>query len=52
MTRTGGEGAKGITAFVIEKNTPGLSFGKKEHKVPHFPSSPLFFLLYLFYFIN
>jgi alkylation response protein AidB-like acyl-CoA dehydrogenase len=33
MTRTGAEGAKGISAFIIEKNTPGLTFGKKEQKL-------------------
>ncbi|ESO89255.1 hypothetical protein LOTGIDRAFT_229142 [Lottia gigantea] len=33
MCRTGGEGAKGISCFLIEKDTPGLSFGKKEKKV-------------------
>jgi alkylation response protein AidB-like acyl-CoA dehydrogenase len=33
MLRTGGEGAKGISAIVVEKGTPGLSFGKKEKKL-------------------
>ena len=33
MVRTGEEGPKGITALVIEKGTPGLSFGKKEKKM-------------------
>ncbi len=33
MARTGGEGAKGISAFVLEKDTPGLSFGAQEHKM-------------------
>lgn len=33
MVRTGGEGAKGISAVVVEKGTPGLSFGKKEEKM-------------------
>ncbi|KXN64991.1 acyl-CoA dehydrogenase domain-containing protein [Conidiobolus coronatus NRRL 28638] len=33
MARTGGQGAKGISAFVVEKGTPGLSFGAKEKKV-------------------
>ncbi|KAH9275007.1 hypothetical protein BASA83_002720 [Batrachochytrium salamandrivorans] len=33
MARTGGPGPKGISCFVIEKGTPGLSFGKKEKKV-------------------
>ena len=27
------KGVKGITAFVIEKDTPGFTFGKKEHKM-------------------
>jgi alkylation response protein AidB-like acyl-CoA dehydrogenase len=33
MARTGGQGPKGITAFVVEDGTPGLSFGKQEHKM-------------------
>ncbi len=33
MARTGGEGAHGITAFVVEKGTPGLSFGAQERKL-------------------
>ncbi|KAJ7995513.1 hypothetical protein DPEC_G00245360 [Dallia pectoralis] len=33
MCRTGGKGAKGISCVVVEKDTPGLSFGKKEKKV-------------------
>ena len=33
MTRTGGEGAKGISCFLVEKGTPGLSYGKQEKKV-------------------
>ncbi|KAG8141528.1 putative Isobutyryl-CoA dehydrogenaseserine-threonine protein, partial [Naja naja] len=33
MCRTGGEGPKGISCLVLEKGTPGLSFGKKEKKV-------------------
>jgi alkylation response protein AidB-like acyl-CoA dehydrogenase len=33
MVRTGGEGPKGISALVVEKGTPGLSFGKKEKKM-------------------
>ena len=33
MVRTGGEGASGISCLVIEKGTPGLSFGKKERKM-------------------
>ncbi|XP_021062627.1 isobutyryl-CoA dehydrogenase, mitochondrial [Mus pahari] len=33
MCRTGGSGPKGISCIVVEKGTPGLSFGKKEKKV-------------------
>lgn len=33
MCRTGGAGPKGISCLVLEKGTPGLSFGKKERKV-------------------
>lgn len=33
MVRTGEPGPKGITALIIEKGTPGLSFGKKEEKM-------------------
>ncbi|KAL4517780.1 hypothetical protein Ndes2526A_g02159 [Nannochloris sp. 'desiccata'] len=35
MARTGDptSGSKGISAFVVEKDTPGLSFGKKEEKM-------------------
>ncbi len=33
MVRTGGPGPKGISALVVEKGTPGLSFGKKERKM-------------------
>lgn len=33
MVRTGGEGAGGISCIVVEKGTPGLSFGKQEHKL-------------------
>uniref|UniRef100_A0A3B3RLC9 Isobutyryl-CoA dehydrogenase, mitochondrial n=1 Tax=Paramormyrops kingsleyae TaxID=1676925 RepID=A0A3B3RLC9_9TELE len=33
MCRTGGKGPKGISCLVVEKSTPGLSFGKKEKKV-------------------
>ena len=33
MVRTGGEGPSGISALVVEKDTPGLSFGKKERKL-------------------
>jgi len=36
MCRTGDAGAKGISAVVIEPNTPGVEFGKKEKKVRHY----------------
>jgi alkylation response protein AidB-like acyl-CoA dehydrogenase len=33
MVRTGGAGPKGISAVVVEKDTPGLSFGAQEKKM-------------------
>ncbi len=33
MCRTGGEGARGVSALVVEKDTPGLSFGAQEKKM-------------------
>ncbi|PIB92656.1 acyl-CoA dehydrogenase [Caulobacter sp. FWC2] len=33
MARTGGDGAKGVSAFVVEKGTDGLSFGANERKM-------------------
>jgi alkylation response protein AidB-like acyl-CoA dehydrogenase len=33
MLRTGGEGPGGISAIVVEKGTPGLSFGANEKKL-------------------
>ncbi|XP_025098642.1 isobutyryl-CoA dehydrogenase, mitochondrial-like isoform X1 [Pomacea canaliculata] len=33
MCRTGEAGPRGISCILVEKNTPGLSFGKKEKKV-------------------
>ena len=34
MARTGeGRGAAGVTSFVVEKNTPGFTFGKTERKM-------------------
>lgn len=33
MVRTGEEGSKGVSCIVVEKGTPGLSFGKKERKM-------------------
>jgi alkylation response protein AidB-like acyl-CoA dehydrogenase len=33
FARTGGEGAAGVSAFALLKDTPGLSFGAKEKKM-------------------
>ncbi|KAL3143219.1 Isobutyryl-CoA dehydrogenase, mitochondrial [Trebouxia sp. C0009 RCD-2024] len=33
MARTGQSGAKGISAFLVTKGTPGLTFGKAEEKM-------------------
>jgi alkylation response protein AidB-like acyl-CoA dehydrogenase len=33
MARTGGPGADGVSALLVEKATPGLSFGKPERKM-------------------
>ena len=33
MVRTGEAGPKGISCLIIEKDTPGLSFGANEHKM-------------------
>jgi alkylation response protein AidB-like acyl-CoA dehydrogenase len=33
MARTGGDGPRGISAFIVEKDTPGLSFGANEEKM-------------------
>lgn len=33
MVRTGGEGPKGISTVLVEKDTPGLSFGAQERKM-------------------
>ncbi|PWE17979.1 acyl-CoA dehydrogenase [Marinicauda salina] len=33
MCRTGGEGPKGVSTIVVEKDTPGLSFGAMEKKM-------------------
>ena len=33
MARTSGDGARGISTFVVEKETPGLSFGAQEKKM-------------------
>jgi hypothetical protein len=33
MVRTGGEGPKGISCVVVERDSPGLGFGKQEKKL-------------------
>src|SRR5277367_2653551 len=33
MARTGADGPRGISAFIVEKGTPGLSFGAHEEKM-------------------
>jgi butyryl-CoA dehydrogenase len=33
MARTGGEGAKGVSAFIIRDGAPGFTFGKAEKKM-------------------
>lgn len=33
MARTGGSGPRGISAFVVDKDTPGVSFGADEYKM-------------------
>ena len=33
FARTGGDGASGVSAFVVMKDTPGLSFGANERKM-------------------
>ena len=33
MARTGGDGPRGISAFVVHKDTPGVSFGADERKM-------------------
>jgi len=33
MARTGGPGAAGISAFAVPADAPGISYGKKEHKM-------------------
>ncbi len=33
MARTSDDGAKGVSAFMVEKDTPGLSFGANEKKM-------------------
>lgn len=45
MVRTGGEGPQGISCILVEKNTPGLSFGKREEKMGwrNLPTTMVFF---------
>lgn len=45
MVRTGADSHRGITCLLIEKNTPGLSFGKLEEKMGwrSQPTTALFF---------
>ena len=33
MARTGGDGPKGVSAFILEKGMPGIKMGKKEKKM-------------------
>ncbi|WP_272984173.1 acyl-CoA dehydrogenase family protein [Alteromonas australica] len=33
MARTGGSGPKGVSAFAVPANAPGISYGKKERKM-------------------
>ena len=33
MARTGGDGARGISAFAVPADTPGIGFGRKEEKM-------------------
>lgn len=33
MARTGADGPRGISAFLVENGSPGLSFGAQEHKM-------------------
>ncbi|MEM1106159.1 MAG: isobutyryl-CoA dehydrogenase [Pseudomonadota bacterium] len=33
MARSAGEGARGVSAFIVPKDAPGLSFGANEHKM-------------------
>ncbi len=33
MARTGGPGAAGVSAFIVDRQTPGLSFGANERKM-------------------
>jgi alkylation response protein AidB-like acyl-CoA dehydrogenase len=33
MARTGGDGPKGVSAFIVDADTEGLSFGANENKM-------------------
>lgn len=33
MARTGGDGGKGVSAFIVRDGTPGFNYGKKEKKM-------------------
>lgn len=33
MARTGGDGSKGVSSFILEKGTPGFKMGKREKKM-------------------
>jgi len=45
MVRTGGEGPKGISCVLVEKDRPGISFGKLEEKLGwrNLPTTMVFF---------
>jgi alkylation response protein AidB-like acyl-CoA dehydrogenase len=45
MVRTGGEGPQGISCVLVEKDRPGISFGKKEEKMGwrSLPTTMVFF---------
>lgn len=45
MVRTGGEGPSGISCILVEKDTPGLSYGKPEQKMGwrNLPTTMVFF---------
>ena len=41
MVRTGGEGPKGISCIVVERDAPGLSFGTSRAEMPAAPGPPV-----------
>lgn len=45
MVRTGGEGPQGISCILVEKDRPGISFGKREEKLGwrNLPTTMVFF---------